>query len=569
MPVEAGARILRDVPADAAARARMAGGATRAIAVLLLLLPAAAVVLYAAPLVTFQLPNYESTISEEYQPIKALSFFSSRGRAFAKWGPIDNFLLAPGYAVTLLYWRLTGALGPVSPDFPYGFTAPLEQLTFLVLQSRIVLLAWGLAAMLGTAALLLRAKFSAASVSAALFLCVATNPVLVSHLVILKPDAPMIAFLSLAIGVYTLCVRRGLTTRRAVAFGACAALAVSSKEIAGPLFVLPCAALGARALWWRPDERTTAGVGALVGVGTYVAANVWYAPLTWWERVRYWLADSGADAAVWGQPHRTALGYAQEIGTAVLGNLGPGGALVVVVALMMLLVGRPPGAAQLALPTISFVVLGLLPVGYAPDYFCVPLAVALVPLVACALEHARSRAPWRRWPAALTAVVALAAVSNAVHGNRAWIDLDANVGLMAERHALANLPRGTRVAIFSLWWRTPGKSRLDRLGYPTDGRTAGQLVRSRKDLPEILYVDPALRLWIHDMASMPRRADMARQGARFDYESWPGFEGLGYRLVETIEPAVPAWWPFGWMPRGIADNRLGLLVYRAVESPKS
>src|SRR5262249_653709 len=92
-----------------------------------LLVPCIFVAILAGPIVRFQLPNFESTITEEYQPVKALKFFSTRGTAFHKWGPVDNFLLAPSYAVSMGYWWLTGALDPPSTQFPYGFKAPLQQ----------------------------------------------------------------------------------------------------------------------------------------------------------------------------------------------------------------------------------------------------------------------------------------------------------------------------------------------------------------------------------------------------------------------------------------------------------
>src|SRR5579871_1138784 len=74
------------------------------------LFPAVLLVAYTAPSITYQLPNYRSNLAEEYQPLQTLKFFSTRGAAFHKYGPMENFLLAPLYGSTILYWKATGQM---------------------------------------------------------------------------------------------------------------------------------------------------------------------------------------------------------------------------------------------------------------------------------------------------------------------------------------------------------------------------------------------------------------------------------------------------------------------------
>src|SRR5215469_16640846 len=152
------------------------------------LAPCFTAALLAAPIVGHGLPDYESRLGEEYQPVKTLKFFHSLGREFHKWGPGDDFLYAPGYALSLAYWKLEGTFGPSSGSFPYGFHEPLQQLTVLILQSRILLLCFVLAALAALGLSLVRAGFSRLAAFFALLLCTTTNPVLIWHAVVLKGD---------------------------------------------------------------------------------------------------------------------------------------------------------------------------------------------------------------------------------------------------------------------------------------------------------------------------------------------------------------------------------------------
>jgi hypothetical protein len=525
--------------------------------------PVLFLVLYAAPLVVFQLPSYQSTISEEYQPLKALKFFHSRGTAFAKWGPVDDLLLASPYGVTLGYWWIRGKFGPAQTAFPYGFHEPLEQLSALILEGRLVLLAIGAAGVGILGALLARAGAPRWAVCVALLACVATNPVIISYLVILKPDAPMVAFLSVALGLYVLCSVQGATRLRLFGLSTATVLAVSSKEIAAPMLLLPCVAAGLRGMRSEtPGTRRATLASAAWGLAFYAVLNVVYAPATWLERMKFWVADSGADGAVWGHPGQNAWGFALEVVRELVENLGPGGMALAGAGLVTLALLRRRLCWDLILPAVSFTAFGLARVGYVPSYFCIPIAISAVPMTAFGLATLREWLIGWKAKAVATAALLGALGANAVYANLAWIQLGANVEYLVEQHALSHLRAGTVVSIFSFWPRPEVPTRLERLGFHVDRRGAAELIEARANLPEVLYVDPALKIWLEELRDMPMRAKMIEENTGFRLSQWPGFEGLGYELTNVVEPAVPFWYPFSNLPRERADNRLGVLVYR-------
>src|SRR5262249_32645171 len=137
------------------------------------LVPCCLILAYTSPLLLFQLPNYESVIGEEYQPIKTLKFMATRGQAYEKWGPLENLLLAPGYAATIAYWAARGTFHDPSSTFPYGFRDPIHQLSWLILQGRLVYLLTACLCIRWLARKLLRLGATPVAVLGALLFCVA------------------------------------------------------------------------------------------------------------------------------------------------------------------------------------------------------------------------------------------------------------------------------------------------------------------------------------------------------------------------------------------------------------
>ncbi len=501
-------------------------------------------------------------------PISARNkFFHSRGREFHKWGPADNFLYAPGYALSLLYWKHEGTFGPASNSFPYGFHRPLQQLTALILQSRILLLCFVLLSLALLGANLVAAGFSRSATVFSLFLCAASNPVLVWQAVVLKGDGPMIAFSSLGLGMYVVIVRRGITIGRTLWLATLIAWAVTSKESAVPLFALPCLWLGFEGFRrshlpdQRSDIRRAVVVGLLALVGWYAVLNVIYAPSTWLRRMNH--LTVGNDSAVWGAPNRSGSDYALEIIEALSNNLGPAGMVAAAASIALLLALRPKDSWSLALPFTSFVLLGLLPIGYLPDRFALPAALGLVPLVAFAIDALRQRIPsWsRRLSIALTALTAV----NLLYANIAWLQLRSRPEDLIEAYVQANLPRDQLFSIFSFWPRIPGKSRLEMLGYHLDPRPIAKVIRKQEDLPKTVLMDSQLQRWIEDFTRRPKRAAMVAEETGFEVADWESFKALGYRLTDRLSSPLPGWYPFAWMPLPGESNARTVLVYRRPE----
>jgi hypothetical protein len=528
--------------------------------------PCAFVVVMALPLLFYQLPNYSSTLGEEYQPIKALKFLSTKGRDVHKWGPGDNFIVLPGYVISLLVWKIKGTMGAASSDFPYGLKNPLWQLTVLIFQSRVEFVLLGTAALFVLCRRLGKLGYARGAVLLAAFLCLAANPVFIRHCVILKTDLPMMVGSMIALAVYARIVLTELTPRRAVALAAWVAVAVTGKEIAVPLFALPIVGLGVTG-WWSSRGREAARAiywrsllwAVVTGVGVYFVLNIVYAPSSWMQRMRIWLGGTGMDPAVWATPGRNAWVAAKEIFVMVLQNLGYGGAIALVVSVMVMIWLRPRRWIMLMLPLVSFFIVGLIPVGYSADYFGLPVAMAAMLVITPAIDRLLQM-PARR--AMILSVFGILAATNLLFANRAWIELRYTDDSMIEHHAVANVRAGESIGIFSLYPTIPGKSRLEHMGFNIDHRSIGTMMKSPQDLPEILYVPSQIYLWMADLPVRPKRLEMLERETTFDHRLWHGPEGLGYDLSEVFDPGAPSWYPFRKVWPFDGPYRQRLRVYR-------
>ncbi|HEX7008626.1 MAG TPA: hypothetical protein VF184_01505, partial [Phycisphaeraceae bacterium] len=452
----------------------------------------AVVAVLAAPSIWSMVPAYEDHLGENYQPLRALKFFHSRGTAFHKYGPMNNFLLAPGYGASLLYWRLIGQFQSPAEAFPYGFARPLEQLTFLIVQGRIVVLGLSLA-MLGLLVMNLRLITPRGPlILAGFLLSIGTDYAAAVSFANTRPDGPMLAFCAAALAVYLRIVYLGLTPRRALALSALAVCAISSKELAGPVWVLPYLGLG-WAQWQQsrhdPQDRRrffqSVSVALVTGVAGYALLNIVYAPGTWWQRMQFWLVGVGKDSAVWGgeltTPSGSVWGYLGQIGTSLLNNLGPAGSVAAVAAIAAILMLRPRRWVLLSLPFLSLMALGLVPMGYVADRFYTLAALTLTPMMVAGLTAAWERLAQPRSRQALAAALGLAVAVNLLWGTFAWHYLDMNWLRVAEREVHARVEPDTPVYLLALHRHVPGKSRLEAQGYQLDPRPLQAIVDAPAD----------------------------------------------------------------------------------------
>ena len=508
-------------------------------------IPLLILVVLAAPNVTFLLPATQDYLGEIYQPIQALKFFKSKGREFHKYGPAPNFMLAPGYGLTLAYWKVTGSFDRPSDKFPYGFARPLEQMGFLILQARVIFLLIGVVALAYLAHVMHAVTGNRWAVGFALLFCVATNYALVDQLPSPRPDSGMIGFSALALAVYVRMLFDGLTVRRGVWFAICAAFAVSCKELAAPMFVMPL--LGLIGIAWRQDTpvaRRTIWSTFGAGVIAYALLNIVYAPLTWRARMKYWIGGPGIDADVWGHGGG-ALGRIVSAGQCLLDNLGPGGVVIVPLAMMAFLIARPRRWVMLILPAVSVALLGLAKIQYPADRFYTILCLALVLPVAVGLD-AIMRRPHTKI-AAIAGMLVLGA-ANVWFASFLFFAKQSTFEAVAERHAVAQHDRDATFYMLSNYPYNANSTRLEYLGLKHETRSIQQLAATRANLPDWIYSTHGKLQFFEDARKLPGRAAMIKRDSGFDVATWSGLEGLGYRHERTIRPEAPRWYPFGWMP---------------------
>jgi len=276
------------------------------------LLIALTVGILAAPSVTFLLPNTQSLQVEDYQPLKTLKFFKNRGQSYHKYGPMTNFVLAPGYAAALAWWHTNKEFENPTDKFPYGFKRPASQMTMLILQGRALFLVLGLMAIVW---LMFQARLMTPSLGALIAagsLLIATAPFVAQRLVITRPDSLLFTFLAICLGIYLKIMYLGFTRGRVVAFAVCVVCAITSKEIAGAILILPVLGVAWMAIRSVREKAVTLSsallslvLAALAGVVVYALLNVVYAPDVWLERMRFWLfgwnpADIWTNAATEG-----------------------------------------------------------------------------------------------------------------------------------------------------------------------------------------------------------------------------------------------------------------------------
>jgi hypothetical protein len=509
-------------------------------------------VVYVAPSINYQLPTYRSTLTEEYQPLQAFKFFATKGKAFHKYGPMGNFILAGPYAATIGYWKLTGQMRGFSSEFPFGLTDPLGQFGILHMEGRIVFVVLS-AFLYYFFCLRLEAITENPLIIATAFLvCVSTNLPLLIGVPVPGPDSALNGFAAAALGVYVTIIFKGLNSRRAFCVSLLAVCAISAKELAGPMFIFPYIGI----LWteWRrvssQDDRRrllkSAVVLMVTGVGAYVLLNIAYAPHTWLERMRFWLSGPGIDPAVWGDT--TTFERLRGMALCVLDNLGPGGAILAIGSLVLFLVRRPTHWLLLSLPTLSLFVLGLGRMGYQEDRFYTLAVISLCPMVVAGLSVGvdELRATALAKPIVIATGVLVGV--NVLYGTAAWLFLSQKSSTLMEQEVRSEACPHALVWVFDMFPEHDA-SRYNMLGYKFDGRSANQILQSPRDqLPEIAMSTVSEMEFLEDARKMQARADMFKSEAGFDLANWRGIKALGYSKVVTIVPRLPRWFPFGWMP---------------------
>jgi hypothetical protein len=535
------------------------------------IIPCALIVLYASPLIFYQIPSNFDTLSESFEPIKTLKFVHSKGRAFHKWGPMPNFIYAPLYAPLLAYWYLCGDLGNISTDYPYGFKYPFEQQGDLIVVARITGVVIASVSMLLYGKALTRMTGSRPAVFLALMLCMATSPELIIAFVSTKPDGLMLAFLAGSMAAYTDILAERLNKRRGFLLSILAVCSVSCKELTAPLYVLLYGAIAVRG-FVRSGEEVSARCRFLVdyaftvavGIVAYLLINVVYAPATWRLRMIEWLWGPGKDPAVWASPGYTWQAYLHDAVRGALYNLGIGGAVIVVIALTISLVSPVKDRLLLWIPSAGFVLIVIMTSGYMPNYFLSPFNVAVALPVAGALAftgrawYSKASLPARA--VGVTLAVALCLI-NMWLANIAWVSRYLSNSSLVEDYCVRDLNRRELIHTANLWVRQDGADRLSYLGFNVDDRPLGELMTGPERMPDVILIGEEYAVWIEQCKQRPARAAMLAASG-FDYRDFPGFEALGYRMAHVVNPRIPRWLDLPGVQHLYMAGGPRILVYR-------
>jgi hypothetical protein len=540
---------------------------TRRSPFLAVALPLVMLALMAWPSVPFMLPASRDLLSEIYQPMQALKFFATKGQAFHKYGPMPNFLLAPGYGVSLAYWHFQGTFAKPASDFPYGFTDPIHQIGFLILQTRVLFLAIALFcfALLGRS--MLRAGYSPLATAITLTACLTTNVAILLQVPSGRPDSPMLAFSAAGVGVYLRIVKERLTPWRALCFGLLGVFATSSKELAGPAF----AAGGLGVLYlairqWKDDRQGArrALVALVVGGSiSYALLNIVYAPGTWLARMKFWIAGPGIDSEIWGSGSSQIMLMSKSL----MFNFGPGAAVLALIAVAAFLWARPRNWLLLLLPAAGGLA-ALSRIHYGATYFYSIVVIALAPILAGGVDHLRKRLRSGPMRFGATAAVVLLLGANFMYATLAWYIVRTNPMQLMEEHALAHLPKGAKIGELQTFPVQPGSTRFEYLGYAYEHRPIQELAPGMPDLPDAIYTTQGKLEYINDSAELPARAKMLNAESGFDVSHWHGIEALGYGPPETLSVPLPAWFPFQWMSEPREAQRISAVKVYVRTAPR-
>ncbi|QQE12877.1 hypothetical protein JD969_05280 [Planctomycetota bacterium] len=518
------------------------------------------ITLYCIPLVTFLLPATESYFGETYQPLRALKFFASKGQDYHKYGPLPNFLLAPTYTLTLANWYILGTFTSPSTDFPYGFENPLRQLSFLILQGRVLFLILALV----TFAITLH-QFTCITkrtylIALAFMLLIATNINDLLYSVNTRPDGPMVWFALLSLLIYCKIIFDKLTVKRAFWMSVFASLAITSKALIGPMFLLPYLALGIqqyihsrknpekRSLFWRSIAYTL-----VAGFGTYLLLNVIYAPSTWYEQMTHWVGGEGTSSAIWGgglaSGELSYTTYLTQIAIAILNNLGPGGTIVILITLILFPFMPGKYWYMLIIPPISVFFLALLPLGYVVDRFYIVFTLALLPFIISQFDSISTRIHRLPLKYIINAAALILLVFNMYWATFAFIRPQGNPQAMIEHDLQNNVNKNTSINILSLHPQVPGKNRLYYLGYNLNTHSLAQIINdSPITRPGIIYANKGQLDFILDAQKYPQRAQMLIKESDLDIGQFTSIQSLGYQLKREVSPTTPIWFKLDFMP---------------------
>lgn len=513
----------------------------------------------ALPMLSFLLPATIDLATESIEPLQTFRFFLSRGTVYDPWGPVPHFLYALPYGALLALWRASGQWVSSSSDYPYGFTAPHEQLGALLLSGRVV----GLLVTALSAWFLMRSLARATGfyfwACTAMCLFVAGSPEVLVALSSTKPDCLMMALSMVALTAYVDQIHRGATAKTMALLAVSCVASLSCKELTGPLAVCLCLAA---VIMRHPQDKLKipARLGYLWGwgLGSYALLNVVYAPEAWVQRMRTVLFGKLKDTDIWAASSQSLGSYLWDSLNSAVAVLGAPAGLALLWAALL---GGPRGfLKRLACwwPFLSYVVCVVVIAGYMPTYFLLPMAplAAVAMALGLGLSGAQAKRPLARGLISVLVVLQLGSAWWYGQAHRSWHPQSLTETYVAQRD-----PRPSGVARINLWGSAPGSSRLSYLGYPADERPLATLLAEPGGPPEVLLVDQDHWIWVSDIPKLPARAAMVLEETGLDYSAGVQLENYGYRLVQRLSGQKLWGWLLVLQPMGLLLDKNPLLVF--------
>ena len=364
------------------------------------------------------LPSEFTAAVDADVPYPPLSFVAEYGNPdIANKYPAVHYLLTlPFYAVAFAIFLVSGRLGSISSEWPYGLDEPSEAFSALIALSSLITVAMAVAVviLIGLRRLPVAGLDRAGAWAAALLL--ATSGVYAYYARVGNVDLPYLFWWVVALVFLHRFVLESGSRRDLLAAAALCGVAVGTKDQAAGLAVgaaLTLLVLGAPGSGGIRSRARAAGLFAAAGGATYVLVAIVPNPPRWLSHLRNW---TYGPAAEYREFDDTVAGHAQlALETLVrLSHAISAPALLLAAggAWWLVRAGHRRHLALLLLPLVPYYVLIVDSVLYVQERFVLPLAVAAALLAGVAVSRLLAAAPSRRLAAAAVgAVVAFQVVA--------------------------------------------------------------------------------------------------------------------------------------------------------------
>jgi hypothetical protein len=374
------------------------------------------------------------------------------------------FMATAAYAPYLGWLKLTGGMGAVSGDYPFGLEDPVAALRVFALIAHFltVLLATGVVVCVYDAA---RTLWDRRTATAAAALAMVVSPMFYYGRTG-NVDVPMLFFIAAAVAMYARAIRHGLTVRNAALLGAAAGVALGTKESSLGFFLVMPFVLGA--LHWRavrsardgppPWRAPAAGIGAAV-LALGLSSGLFVEPSRYIAHIQFLRGriDMATEGAVIPFTYPNTWSGHLEYATRMLEHMAvlltwPG--LVLAAAGIGWTAVRERKALLLALPALSYVAFMFVTARTAHLRYMLPVGFTIALFAArAALLAWRSGRGWLRMP--VTALAVFAFVMPSLQGvDLTWQMLN-DSRYEAGRWLAERSPPGTRVEYFGATQKLP------------------------------------------------------------------------------------------------------------------